>query len=477
VIIDSLRRSALAEHFQIQIPVKSGVRRLWPALLLMAALTCRILSAKSGGPDPGLTGGFQENTCIRCHSSHGLNEGRALGGFFSIEGVPRIYEPGKTYSLTMMIAHPGQSRWGFELSARFADSGKQAGSLGAADNLVQIKSDDTIQYALHTSAGTRDGEKDGPVAFRVNWTAPPTGGGMVIFNASGNAANGNEEPDGDYIYTAGNFSRPGSSSPVEEATITEANPTAVDASKRRLSETSRIVDLPSPVDLKRGSMEILIQHRFLGSFGDPGVGAGNAWGIDYGANINIGFNYALTDRLSVGTFRARDDQVVEFSGTFEILTKRESPIKLALRGGVEGRKNFHEAYSPSLQFAAAYDFKRFRFNVVPGVVFNSRPALDQFSRPRALNPGSDYSAFIGLGTDIMLTRKMSLIAEYAPRIAGYGGLDERHDQVAGGLMLRTWGHVFTILVATSKDFTPAKFGVNAESSDVSIGFNIYRRVR
>jgi hypothetical protein len=111
------------------------------------------------------------------------------------------------------------------------------------------------------------------------------------------------------------------------------------------------------------------------------------------------------------------------------------------------------------------------------VVFNSRPDLTQFTRPLAINPNNDFTVFMGLGTDILLTRKMSLIAEYVPRIAGYGGLGERRDQVGGGFMLRTWGHVFTILVSTSKDFTPAKYGINAVSSDVSLGFNIYRRIR
>jgi hypothetical protein len=452
-------------------------RYFWPALLIAAVWTCESGIAKSGGPDPGLTGGFQENTCLRCHSGHALNEGRSLGGFFSIEGVPRTYETGRTYSLTMMIAHPGQSRWGFELSARFAGSGKQAGILVSVDGMTQIKSDAEIQYATHTATGTRQGEKDGPISFRVNWTAPNADGGMVIFNASGNAADASENPDGDYVYTAGNFSRPANAAPIAEAAITEVSPARSDSSKTRLAETSRLIDLPYPVDLKKGSMEVLIQHRFLGSFGEEGVGAGNAWGIDYGANINLGFNYSVTDRLSVGAFRARDDQVVELSGSYEVRTNRESPWKLSLRGGVEGQKNFHEQYAPFLQVASAFEYRRFRFNLVPGVVFNSRPALTQFTRPLAINPRNDFTVFVGLGTDIMLTRKMSLIAEYVPRVAGYGGLGERRDQIGGGFMMRTYGHVFTILVSTSKDFTPAKYGVNAVSSDVSLGFNIYRRIR
>jgi hypothetical protein len=88
-----------------------------------------MLSGKSSRPGVMLTGGFGESTCGQCHSSHRLNEGRPLGGTFEIEGIPDEYEAGKSYRLTIVIAHPGQSRWGFELSARSARQGDQAGRL------------------------------------------------------------------------------------------------------------------------------------------------------------------------------------------------------------------------------------------------------------------------------------------------------------------------------------------------------------
>jgi hypothetical protein len=55
-----------------------------------------------------------------------------------------------------------------------------------------------------------------------------------------------------------------------------------------MSETSKLLDLPSPVDLKRGTVEIHIQHRFLQSISDSTPG--DAFGVDFGANINLGVN-------------------------------------------------------------------------------------------------------------------------------------------------------------------------------------------
>jgi Membrane bound beta barrel domain (DUF5777) len=454
--------------------VPSG--RAWMVGILTVSLVTLAsipLFGNSAGPLTKLTGGFQEGTCVRCHSAHGVNDGRSVGGVFKIDGAPRGYEPGKVYPITVTIAHPGQSRWGFELSARFAESGRQAGSWTTVDKMTQIKTDSEIQYVMHTAEGSRKGEKDGPVEFRVNWTAPATPGGLAIFNAAGNAADASDSPSGDFIYTAGNFSRPAAAAP-QEPTLVEVDASPAKSAIRE-QESSRIVDLPSPVDLKRGSVEVMIQHRFLDSVD---AGAGEAFGIDSGANINLAVNYALTGRVSAGISRARFDKIVELSGTYEIRTAKDSWWKLALRGGVEGKDNFHREYSPFLQLASSFDYKILRVNAVPMVTFNSRPD-DQlpFNRSRMINPDSNHTFALGLGTDLALNRKYSLLAEYVPRLAGYGGLDERRDQVGAGLVIRTWGHVFTILFASSRDFTPSKYGVNAEDRSLSIGFNLYRRIR
>ena len=464
-------------HFQVSQVVGMTGGRMWltvAVVISFAALVSRFALGNSSGPQTRLAGGFQEGTCVRCHSAHGLNDGRLLGGVFKIDGVPRSYQPGQAYPITVTIAHPGQSRWGFELTARFAESGEQAGAWTPTDKMTQVRTESEIQYAMHTAEGSRKGERDGPVEFRTRWVAPAIPGGLVIFNATGNAADGSDSPTGDFIYTAGNFSRPSAAQPSEPEPV-EVDATPVKAPVRQ-QEMSRIANLPSPVDLKKGSTEIMIQHRFLQSVGD--AGAGDAFGIDSGANISLGVNYAFTDRLSAGVARTRFDQIVELSGTYEIRTEKESNWKLALRGGVEGKRNFHEEYSPFLQLAGSFDYRRVRLSVVPVMIFNTRSeALLKFNRPRAINPDSNHTFALGFGTDIALNRRFSLTAEYVPRLAGFGGFDERRDHVAGGFVIRTWGHVFTILVASSRDFTPAKYGINAEERDVSLGFNLYRRIR
>ena len=448
------------------------VKKLAISLYLATIPAAAILLAYSSGPLPQRTGGFGEGTCVECHSTFKLNEGRTLGGVFEITGIPRTFQREQAYPITVILGQPGQSRWGFELSVRFAGSGLQAGRLTPDDANTQVKEAGGIQYIEHTTAGSRESTADGPVEFHFTWTAPDPSVGAVLFNAAGNAANNDGTPKGDYIYTAGGYS--GVPGVTGAAAITAARRES--RKVERLTESSRLMDLPNPVDLNKGSMEFLIQHRFFQTLRESGPG--DALGVDSGANINLAFDYALTDRLSLGVSRARLNQIIAFSGSYEIRTRKDSFWKMSLNAGVEGTRNFEREFSPYLQLATAFDYKALRLHMVPTAVFNSRPDSQVREFPAlAVNPDSNNTFSLGVGADVALDNRFSLIGEYVPRLAGFGGFGKSYPQFGGGVEIRTAAHVFTILASTSWDFTPATYAVNAGKGDISLGFNIYRRFR
>jgi len=156
------------------------------------------------GPPPGHTGGFGEPTCRACHSDAGLNE---PGGGLTITGAPTSYEPGQTYQLEVVLRHAGMLRAGFQLAARFADgpaAGIQAGDFTPTDARSVVISDTLlrVRYIEHTARGTDLSGDAG--RWIVRWTAPAGVGpsrGAVAFNAAGNAANDDDSPLGDFIYT------------------------------------------------------------------------------------------------------------------------------------------------------------------------------------------------------------------------------------------------------------------------------------
>src|SRR3989442_11863996 len=119
-------------------PVRSSILRMnsWngtSATLLAVAATVAAARGSRGrkanydGPPVAHTGGFGEPTCRACHQDEPLN---APGGSLRIEGLPRRYEPGRAYMLTVVLRRSGLGRAGFELSTRVAD-GQEAGSQAA----------------------------------------------------------------------------------------------------------------------------------------------------------------------------------------------------------------------------------------------------------------------------------------------------------------------------------------------------------
>lgn len=444
---------------------------LIPPLLLLA---CALLMAYPDGPDPQLSGAWGENNCLKCHGGRRLNGGHAVGGFFHILGVPRHYEPGRSYPLKVVIAQPGQSRWGFQLTSRFGDSGRQAGELQGGGSQTLLEQEKGIQYLSHSEKGTRAGVVNGPVEFDFNWTAPHHGG-LVVFNASGNAADNSGDEDGDYIYSAGAASRP-AGEPIQ------ALPLSVQADARpeetiRRSETPSVINVPAPVDRRGGQFEFQVRHRFLD---DIDSGLGEAFGIDSGANVNLELRYAITGRLSAGVARARADRIVTFGGAYEIKNAGSSFWSMDLHAGVEAHDNFQRHYSPYLQVATAFDIRRLRLYVTPSLVFNSRRDDRIFVPAGFTAPQHNHTFSLGLGGDVAVNDWFSMMGEVIPRVAGFGGIAARDDPSYGaGVKLRSWGHVFSIFVTNSRDFTPANYSVsgNRENSSVSLGFNIFRRLR
>jgi hypothetical protein len=163
----------------------------------LAGASLAAVPAFRTGPPPGHTGGFGEPTCRACHSDAGLNE---PGGELAITGVPAGYEPGRTYQLEVVLRRAGMLRAGFQLAARF-EQGAPAGVFapGDARSVVIWDTVSHVSYIEHNLPGTA--LSGGAGRWVVRWTAPADARGVVVFNAAGNAANDDDSPLGDFIYT------------------------------------------------------------------------------------------------------------------------------------------------------------------------------------------------------------------------------------------------------------------------------------
>lgn len=186
-------------------------RSTWTGALIL--ITAAAAAGRSNGPAFRATGAPGDNplACTQCHNTFPLNSGK--GSVRIVFPAGAEYKAGATYRLKVQVRDPDQVRWGFQLTARLASdpAAAQAGDLVPVNDQVRVVCQDgaakpcgpgnPIQLIMHTAAGTRNGTASG-VDFEFDWTAPPAGAGPVAFYAAGNAANGNGNNQGDYIYTS-----------------------------------------------------------------------------------------------------------------------------------------------------------------------------------------------------------------------------------------------------------------------------------
>ena len=157
--------------------------------------------AFSSGPLDGLTEAPGEGNCTQCHSGNSLN---ASGGTLVL-GVPGTYLPGEMYDIIVDLSRSGQSRWGFEMTA-LNGNGTRAGTFTPANNgNTQVTAANSKQYIKQTTQGSASGTRD-KNQWTFKWTAPTNDVGPITFYAAGNAANGDFDTSGDYIYTQSNTS-------------------------------------------------------------------------------------------------------------------------------------------------------------------------------------------------------------------------------------------------------------------------------
>lgn len=174
------------------------LRRAFPSLGALIVLAFGLFKK---GPPPAHTGGFGEPTCRECHFDADLNQ---PGGAVAVTGAPDRYTAGRTYDLAVTLRRAGILRGGFQLAARFADGdslGRPAGSLASTDARTALVWDTTthVGYIEHTEAGSA--VTNATARWSIRWTAPATARGTVVFHVAANAANNDDSPLGDFIYT------------------------------------------------------------------------------------------------------------------------------------------------------------------------------------------------------------------------------------------------------------------------------------
>lgn len=173
---------------------------MYRVVLVCGAVLLLIGTAFLDRPPVAHTGGFGEPTCYQCHFDGDLN---APGGALALQGLPARYVAGQVYPLAVSLSRADLERGGFQMAVRFAggpDEGRQAGAFSGGEKRIAFEMAGEVQYVSHTKDGALPAAPDS-IRWTVDWKAPESAPGPIVFHLVGNAANGDDSQFGDYVYT------------------------------------------------------------------------------------------------------------------------------------------------------------------------------------------------------------------------------------------------------------------------------------
>ena len=234
-----------------------------------------------------------------------------------------------------------------------------------------------------------------------------------------------------------------------------------------------VITMPSGVRVPQGGWAFRLTHRFTRALGDGDFGdlASDLFGFDSGAQVGIELRYGLRPGFQLGVHRT-SDKTIQLFGLYDVMRASENPVGLAVLASVEGLDNMSEDHSPGLAAVLSRRLgTRGTVYAMPAVVGNTNLGGDD----------DDVTFMVGLGGRVRVSRAVSLLAEFTPRLSGHRDRnpvtgDESRHHVAFGIERRVGGHAFQLNFQDSFGTTLAQVARGGTpGDDWYIGFNLSRR--
>ncbi len=241
---------------------------------------------------------------------------------------------------------------------------------------------------------------------------------------------------------------------------------------------SRLINGHSVETPKKKVLEFLISHRF-GAISNGGY---DFFGLD-NANVRLGLEYGLTDRLNIGLGRSSFEKTYDGFVKYKILRQSTGtanmPVSVVYFGSMayKSLKAAPNETDPSLSQRMTYTHQllmarkfssSFSFQLMPTLVHRNAVISDA-------DPHDQYA--LGMGGRIKLSQRVSLNAEYYHQFNTLSTV-KTYNSMAVGFDIETGGHVFQLHVTNSlamieKGFITETLG-DIGAGDLHFGFNISR---
>jgi hypothetical protein len=236
---------------------------------------------------------------------------------------------------------------------------------------------------------------------------------------------------------------------------------------------------------RKHDLDLRIRHHF-GDIGGEFGGAHTLYGLDVATDLFIGFDYGISDKLTVGIARSKHDELFDLYLKQKLIQQKTDggmPFNLTFlaQAGLAARKPF-----TTTEFVNYSDRMTYFFQAFISRKFSSRTSLQVMPsyliRSVSADPSDPNNIFaLGFAGRFKLTKRLSFVGEYT-LINGLSRPDNLtvplYNPLGVGLEIETGGHIFSLNFMNSEYIVENNFIANTKKSwtdgGVRFGFTMSR---
>ncbi len=303
----------------------------------------------------------------------------------------------------------------------------------------------------------------------------------------------------------------GSKTASPAAKADDKDESAYDFDKGDEPYDTRIVNIPTPRSVPKGTWNLTFTHRFSETIDPVKDSARDLFGLDSYGVASFGLSYGITDKLYASVYRSPLCQTgvcrtIEVGVGYNWLTQdKDSPIALSTNASIEGNDNFTEEFTYNLQARLAARLgKRVYLFFSPVVSINANgqgrfdprssnffprsPLADEFNLPV-------HGASFGFGGTVLITPNVLALVDFTPRVGfkmgavrairqgGPGSTiigfrNESYPSFGFGIQRNIGKHAFALTFSNTQATTTSRYNSSnllLPAKHVVIGFNLSRR--
>lgn len=256
-------------------------------------------------------------------------------------------------------------------------------------------------------------------------------------------------------------------------------------------KTTKLVNLQTVEQVKRGELDFIISHRFDDAGGAAG-GLKTLYGFDNVTDIRIAFDYGINDKITVGFARSKGaylrKQILDFNAKIKLMqqtTSNSVPFSMSLYLANElstmssstdtmstayfGKSGSHRMNYVSQLLIAKKFGDNFSLELAPTLIHRNLVNYDDKNTTFAMALGLRYK----------FSKRIGLILDYYQNFGKYRSISNGYYPPLGiGIELETGGHVFHLLFSNNKSLLESQFVTENKANwlqgQFRFGFNISR---